>query len=163
MPWFLRKIKSSRWTGDLPKWIPQGDVDADKLKDLATTKCELSVWVINDEKSNLDQIITALAATVEKVSHIDFVLVEEGLVTGSGFKIEEADGESPLTGVSKSHRHIVELTASKVALLASVLHNNGKIDRRDQVLVMGLLADAHRKGEIETERLKPGLLEQIAK
>jgi hypothetical protein len=74
MPLMLRKIRKARWyqhnQADFP-WLLDEDIPADPLGDLVTNDNELSVWQINDDKSNLHRIAAALAANSDDISNLD--------------------------------------------------------------------------------------------
>ena len=56
--------------GDRPEsddWLDDGDVPADPMADFANTnENRLSIWLVDDEKTNLKQIVVAMAANDEK-------------------------------------------------------------------------------------------------
>ena len=63
MPLFLRIIRKAKWyKNEQVPWLPEGELQADTLTDLSTKSNELSVWHIEDDRSNLEQVVTALAA-----------------------------------------------------------------------------------------------------
>jgi hypothetical protein len=78
MPLILRKIRKARWyqydRSDFP-WLLEEDIPADPLGDLATNDNELSVWQINDDKSNLPRVAAALAANCDDISNLDYALI----------------------------------------------------------------------------------------
>lgn len=63
MPHFLLSITKRKWDKlDVP-WLPSHDIQGDPLGALRLNDGTLSVWHIDDDKSNLDIVITALAVT----------------------------------------------------------------------------------------------------
>jgi hypothetical protein len=72
MPFILRTIRKDRWyrIEDVP-WLEEGDIHADPLADLNTKANELSVWLIEDDRSNLNRVVSALAATRTHISNLD--------------------------------------------------------------------------------------------
>lgn len=121
----LRKIRQGRWLpSDEGTWIPNGEIQADPLGDLSTTNGKLSVWVVSDDRANLDRVVAALAANCDKVSNIDYLIFNEETVVDPRFKVELTKGNSHDKGANtKWHRDLVELTAGKLVELArSMFH-----------------------------------------
>ncbi len=76
----LRKIKKAKWyKHEAIPWLKEGELQADALADLKTTDNNLSFWIVEDDRSNLDRIITALAANCQYVTNIDFVLLKQSV------------------------------------------------------------------------------------
>lgn len=67
---------------------------ADPLGDLATAGNTLSFWLVEDDRSNLDQVVTALASNCDRVSNIDYGLVRPDDVRRIGIAIEKSLGAS---------------------------------------------------------------------
>lgn len=66
MPLILRKIEKGRWNSDpqAVPWLPPGEVQAQALLDLAPKDNGLSVWLIEEDRSNLDRVVAALAGVL---------------------------------------------------------------------------------------------------
>lgn len=67
---YLRKINEEAW------FLGQQVLDSDSISDLGTTNHELSVWMIPNDKSNLDEIALALALTRDNTSGIYIVFLD---------------------------------------------------------------------------------------
>ena len=82
MPFVLRKIRKSKWWKHpgVP-WLAHSDLQADALGDLQTSSNQLSVYHIEDDKSNLEQIVTALAASRDTIANLDYALLDLQIVT----------------------------------------------------------------------------------
>lgn len=65
----LRKIRKNRWykTEEI-SWLPDNELQADALDDLRTKYNELSVYRIDENESNLDRVIAALATNTDNPS-----------------------------------------------------------------------------------------------
>lgn len=161
----LRKINRARW---LPLedsgWLPNGEIPADPLSDLATSQGRLSVWVISPDRSNLDRVIGALAGNCDYLSNVDYVLFDEGLVTQLGLKTTRAPGNSPDSEANGNwHQDIVELTAARMAALAKAVYAFAKPgDRRSPKQVRRLLEDAIRNNWVDRSRLKETLASRLS-
>lgn len=111
MPLVLRTIRQSRWLEDSFPWLEEGDAPADPLGDLATQDNELSVWIIDDEKSNLNQVVAAMAATRGHLSNLDFALFDLRFLSELNIKIAITTGGTPDKEVNTWHRDLVKLSA----------------------------------------------------
>lgn len=158
MPLLLRKIRRAKWykNAEVP-WLPQGELQADALSDLSTKDNELSVWLIHDNKLNLNQVLAALAANLDTVSNFDYALVDEQRVAGIGIKIAESKGNLLDPDVNALHRNLSELTAAKLMELASALQSHADILRLLPYQVGALIREAVQQGRIELGKLKPAI------
>jgi hypothetical protein len=84
VPLLLRGIRKRRWSTDTTdksiSWLSNGEIQSDALGDLNTSNNTLSVWYVEDDQSNLDQVITALASNRDAISNLDYVLFDISLV-----------------------------------------------------------------------------------
>jgi hypothetical protein len=90
----LRKITKAKWLD--PDWLPPGELPGDALVDLRTQNNELSVWRIEPDNRNLDDVIAALASN--KTGHVDkfdYVLLDDAVVERLGIDCVKRDGDSP--------------------------------------------------------------------
>ena len=157
----LIRIDKPRWdwnTDDSP-WIPPGDIPAAPLTDLRTSpNSELSVWYVEDNRSNLARIIAALAGTRDHSDKFDFALFPEAVLTQAQIQWNTSLGNSADRDANSSwHRDLIELTASKLSTLARLIREQGEIERRFEKQVVELIADGIEQGWIEAQRLKPSL------
>jgi hypothetical protein len=160
----LRLIRQSRW--DSPgefDWLAAGDIPADPLADFANTSenC-LSIWLLDDTKNDLDNVVAALAASREKADKLDYVLFPQSHLDAAGIEVCVASGHTPDEQVNEQHRDLTHLSAAKVCALAtSVWHENLEIKRVDEQTVVRLVADAIRRGRISLEKLRPKLRDDV--
>lgn len=147
MPYFLIKVTWGRWQTD-PPWLPAGELQASALFDLRFSPNKLSIRKIEDEGSNLDRVITALAVNKgkESIEHVDYVLLDEKTVQGLDVKMEKSQGGT-LDRVANSEWHydFIELSVSKIVAIAKCI--------KEQPI--------HRKREAEVKQLiQKGLKEK---
>ena len=74
--------------------IEDGDVQADALFDLRTFSNALSVWMIEENRGNLNRIIAALAAGRETVDKLDYALIERQRLDELGIRLVQVNGVS---------------------------------------------------------------------
>lgn len=160
MPLLLRKISKPRWYKEA--WLEEGKAAADPLRDLETKENKLSVWHIEDDKSNLYQVVTAIATTLQYASNLDYALFNHTLLTKTGVRIEDTEGHTFHKEANASwHRDIVELSAEKIAELANIIMEHGTKNRIGESEVIGLLKQAVTSGVIDKNKLEDKLKRRI--
>ena len=163
MPLLLRKIHRANWYENpgIP-WLAEGELQADALVDLATKDNALSVWYVEDDASNLELIVTVLAAKCEHISNFDYALFHQELLSELSIKLESIRGDSPDEGANTLwHRHVVELSAPKLMELAEVILTGAEKNRFLGKHVRRLIQQGVASGRIERTKLKPGILTKI--
>ncbi len=155
MPYLLRKIRKGRWykTGDMT-WLPAGDLQADALDDLKTASNELSVYRIDETKTNLTRVIAALSANTNFLSNIDYALLDEETLGRLCIPIKRSQGDSPDETVNGWHSDLQELSATKLLDLAKTISNEASIDRIGPKQVAELVEQSITMGLFERTRLK---------
>ena len=162
MPLLLRTIRKNRWyQGDPLPWLAQGDLPADPLGDLSTTFNALSVWRVEENHSNLQQIVAALAAMRESLSNFDYALFDEKILSQVQIKISETKGVTFDEQVNVYHRDLVELSASSLVTLAGAIHASNMRERVLSKDVGLIIRQAVSEGRIELTKLKEGIQKKI--
>ena len=105
-----------RW----PDWCPKEDVPAQLLSDWAENS--LSLWQIDDNEENLEDVIAAFTYRGE-ITTTDFLLFNESIPRDIGLVPEKSEGRTEVPSVdAKFHCHLPQMTASKVRdLLARIV------------------------------------------
>lgn len=162
MPLILRKIRKRRWdeSEDLA-WLAEDDIPADPLGDLSTTFNALSVWYIEEDRSNLDRVVAASAAGRERLDVLDYALFDQELLSQINIKIKESPGATPDVEANEWHRDLVELSAAKLVNLAKVMLRNAERRRRLPKELDQLIAKAVASGRIDKERLSQRIRDEI--
>jgi len=158
MPLILRKIRKARWhkysQADFP-WLLDEDIPADPLGDLATNDNELSVWQIDDDKSNLPRVAAALAANSDDISNLDYALFDQQLLNEINITLRPSKGNSPDDLANQNwHIDLFELSARKLVDLAKAVLNNAEIKRIPEKEILHLLVQAVAAGQIERTKLR---------
>jgi hypothetical protein len=162
VPLILRAIRKNRWyTSDTISWLPEGEIQADPLGDLATGHNTLSVWQVKDDKSNLDQVITALAANRDTISNLDYALFDLDSLSPIGIRVEVNEGATPYERANHWHRDLVELTATKLVKLATVMLSNSSRERVLEKKILSLIRDAVQTGQIDKARLSQKITSKL--
>lgn len=160
MPLLLRKINKDRWYS-VP-WL-KNKASADALCNLQTTGNTLSVWHIEDDLSNLLQVVAAIVTTWKEPAEFDYALIDQDLLTNISAKIEPTIGETHYKQANDFwHRDIVELSAEKLAGLANIIMQNGKRERLYERQVIDIVKKEVTQGIIDINNLKGKLKSTIA-
>jgi hypothetical protein len=156
MPLILRKIRKSKWYKHANVgWLPDGEVQADALGDLKTEENALSVWWLDDNKSNLNDLVAALASKCDTVANLDYALLDIDILSSLGIKLVETDGDSLHRDANDSwHRDLVELSASKLLALASAIASSGETKRIYPNVIIPLIASSVKAGQIDKDKLQ---------
>ncbi|MGL5872037.1 MAG: hypothetical protein ACRC2R_06660 [Xenococcaceae cyanobacterium] len=156
MPLLLRAIRKSKWsTSNNISWLSAQEIQADALGDLKTSNNTLSVWYVEDDKSNLEQVIIALAANRDTISNLDYALFDLNLVEDIGIKIEVNEGATPYESANRWHRDLVELSVTKLVKLAKVILTKSHKERIPEKKILSLIRDTVKNGNIDKTKLPP--------
>jgi hypothetical protein len=121
----LRKVVRNRWHKHAynPEfgWLANGEISADPLRDLGTSKGVLSVYIIDDPSNivTLNRVTAGMACTTESLSNFEYVLFSLDAIAQAGLRLHETLGDTPDSYVNDLHRDIIEITARK---LVDLLH-----------------------------------------
>jgi len=169
LPLWLRKISKSRWYGhEAHRWLPNGSLEADAIQadamsDLRTESNALSVWRINDNRTNLEQIIIALAANLPRPTHLDYALFDQQFLVNNEFKIEQLPGNTPCAAANSYHFHLTELSVHKLTEVAEIIKGKAERNRYTKKETLALIKRAIDSGVISRERLGPSIVEAVKK
>jgi hypothetical protein len=174
VPLGLIKIKKPKWykKSGVP-WLCEGDLQADALGDLRTKNNTLSVWCIDDNKTNLRQIVAALAANPcssmfppekQKTSleEFDYALFDLNLLSELSIKFDSSRGNTVDEVANVAwHIDLKELTASKLLALATGIRGKGTVERINEWDVEARVAESVRLGHIKLQQLNPSLAQKL--
>ena len=126
MSFVFRSIGNKHWYSDnqpdFSEWLPDGELVADALKELRTTRGSLSVYIVDTNKGNLDRVLSAYACTRNSVNDIDYVLMPLEVIEET-FDIAPTSGQTADDEVNKVHLDIERLSVSKLLLLAHIFQD----------------------------------------
>lgn len=166
MPLILRKIRKARWhkyEASVFSWLGNDDMPADPLGDLATNNNTLSVWQIDDNKSNLLQVAVALAANCDDLSNLDYALLDLQFLADK-ITLQPSHGNSPHETANQNwHCDLVQLSALKLVALAEAIFKHAEIKRIAEKEILNLLAQAVASGQIERAKLSDKVRAKVDK
>lgn len=162
MPLVLRTIRKAKWyKHENVPWLEEGELQADALGDLATKNNELSVWIIQDDESNLEQVITAMAATCHHLSNFDYALFNLEHLSDLDIRMRRTRGESPDEQANAWHRDLIELSASKIMQLAQIIMKEAARHRIPEKQIGRMITRAVDNDQIDRAQLAPGIASKI--
>ncbi len=152
---YIRKIKEESW------FFEKEALDSDSISDLSTTNHELSVWQIENDRSNLDNIVLALALTRNETRGIYVAIINnEDLKTEYNWDITIMDEESDTAynEMRNEHKNFILSSFWDLGFLAEHIHNliqdEAKYLYYDEPKLISLLSKAITEGKISLEDLK---------
>lgn len=162
MPLLLRKIRKDVWIRLQAAWLGPNDTQADVLCNLKTESNSLSVWHVEDDRSNFGRVVAAFVSTWKRVDEFEYALLPWQEVQGLGIAVRQMQGISADEEANRRwHFDLAELTAIKLAHLATVVMNSYK-DRLLPKKVSELLAAGVHADRIRKQDLKPSLVESVS-
>src|SRR5687768_2781573 len=93
MAFLLRTINRAKWS--VPDWMGPGDVPADALSDLRTQSNTLSVWLVDENQTNLETIIEAFAAGRNQLDKLDYTLITDQTLPPIPIAVALVEGNTP--------------------------------------------------------------------
>ena len=161
MPFYLRIINKNRWyRGNPPSWLPENEIPAQSLADVAPKPEEsLSLWRIEDDRSNLNRVIAAIASARRHLDTLDYALFPIAIIDQLGLTVAQSPGKTPDNVANTTwHWEIIELTASKATLLAKELYSSAEITRKWPMDVRTLIQEGIRLTHLTKAKLHADLL-----
>jgi len=164
MPLLLRKIRKSKWYKSLNvPWLPPGELQADALGNLKTENNKLSLWHIEDNSSNLNQVLIAVLTTLDVPSNIDIALIDSNLVSDIGINMESTKGNTKISNVNINwHRNLIELTANKLMQLAQIIMQHASFKRFSEDEALSLAQKTIDAGTINKTLFKKTFQEYLS-
>ena len=159
MSFLLRTINKRRW--DKKAWLKEGKAQANALGDLQTRGNRLSFWHVDDNKSNLCQVVSAIAAGRDVPEKFDYAIFNQNLLKKSDIEIEQTAGDSFHKEADEHwHRDTANLSAENVAEIANIIMKHGMKDRIAASDVVKLVKKEGKSGAIDVNAAKERLKER---
>jgi hypothetical protein len=158
---FLLIINKRRWDHVEVPWLPAGELQADPLGDLRTSGNALSVWHIDDARTNLTSVVTALVANRKEVDFFEYGLFDEFIPRNLGIHVASSEGSTPLASANHWHCDLIHLSSENLLALAKALFEPLDRNRLLREDVENLLVAAIHDGRLHAEALKPRVKDRI--
>ena len=127
----------------------------------------LSFWTCDPAlTSSLNDIVTAFAATRERVDRVDLAWIEETAITKNKLIISATDSDTPAIKLRFRHRDIKNLSMNRVYNLAREISRAvNKADLYSHIWtrkeVLDLLIDAAQRNELNLDLAKEKLVSEL--
>jgi hypothetical protein len=160
----VRRIARAKWGGDsLSDENEFTDVSADAITNcLKTSDNALSVWRIESEGELNDALLALITGKKqEKLSKIDYVLINENKLIDKGLSLIDSDGDTVVDDLVKKHRNIANLSYKKLGavkdLILDCIHN-GQCHLSSKQQNKTLLKESIKNGKLQKENLNEKLV-----
>ncbi len=110
--------------------------------------------MVNEQRSNLNRIATALAANVKSLANFDFVLIDANELAVLNIKQESTPGDTPDEEVNSAHVNLVELSVAKLVHLALVFKKKGESNRFQREIVTQMILQGIEDGNLDRNKIK---------
>ena len=160
MPLILRKLdkKASFYAQE---WLEDDDVQADALSSLRTKDNQLSVWLIDDDRSNLNRVIAALASGRDHLDKVDYALIDRRFIDSLDIQVSKVDGRSPDMGANQHwHCDLARLSGKQLLALALGMRK-GLVVREPKSKVRTAILESIDSGVVAKNAIKITLLESL--
>jgi hypothetical protein len=164
VPRALRIIKQTRWywRESPPSWLAEGEFLADVLLDFGTRDGALSIWLVEEDNANLEQLQTALMAARGKADVLDYLLFDREILSDCGIEVQESSGDTPDEEANNWHCDVIHLTGPKLLeLVKQVCASDIVWDRIQARQARQMIADAVRSGRIPLQQLQKRLRDDM--
>lgn len=142
---WVRDPRSGRLTED-------GLVHA--LRELQRHDNRLSVYLVDDDRSNTNRIIAALAATRQSPDDVEYFLLDVNELEALDIHWEVTQGKTADEVVNSVHRDLVVPEDSKLEELAQTFRSKGETGIKQRKKVRQLIKQGIDKREIDRDRVK---------
>lgn len=164
MSYLLRAIYNNiLWDkSQFPAWINEDDLPSCIVQDLKATGNALSLWEITDDKTNLLQVITALASTRKTLKwDFDYALLESNYVDQVNFTCLPQEAKTPYIEINSRHFNLSKLSLHKLVYFAHLLSKYGKFRRIPFKQLETLLLDAINNNKLNLKKVPKELKEDL--
>jgi len=155
VPFAMRRVKQPKWYSEaVHPWLERSDIPADPLTDLQTRQNSLSIYLIKDDKSNLDQVVTAMSATRDSPQNFDYLLFDMEILSQVNIEVRESEGKTPDNEVNGWHRDLIEISGNRLLMLVrQVLESDYETDRYLKKQIKELVTRSMQTGQYEASRV----------
>jgi hypothetical protein len=141
--------------------IGTSDIPSDPITDLKTTGNRLSVWFIDDEQKQLEDVVSYLSAPRHRAEDFVYALIDEELLPNLQIRVVGSDTQG--TYPAALHRTLINLTAKSLIKLAQAILNRDHVQWKviSSYDVKQMLASALLKGVVRRRDFHRVLRNQI--
>lgn len=107
------------------------------------------MYLVNDDQSDLERIISALAANSMSLDAVDYIMMDVRELDALDIETEETQGRTPDSVVNTCHLDLLNLTDSQLDRLAHAFRDKGESDRYAKKDLKQMILEAFRVGNID--------------
>lgn len=155
MSFVLRKLDRKAAFYPLPT-LRRGDVQADAFYDLRTSGNALSVWLVQEDQTNLNRIVAALAAGRDSLAKLDYALIDKQALDSLRIQVVQKKGVSCDDRANDLwHQDLTDLSGTKLIKLAAMIQAQAKakLVRVSKSRVGDFIAASIKEGFIDPDRV----------
>jgi hypothetical protein len=142
-------------------WLGKDELRGDALKSLGSRDNTLSVYILDEDTDSLERVIAAFASQRERLSNLDFALVDSAPLELRGFLLETLDGRTPDSVVNTWHRDLVHLTGARILELAEHMQIHAAFCRRRKAELKRIISKGIGDGWLDTTKMRKELLDDV--
>jgi hypothetical protein len=117
---------------------------------------------VDDDNSNLDELLGALAAKCDAVTNLDYALVDANVISSFDLTLIQTDGDTPHKEVNaRWHRELIKLSASNIMELANAIVSSGETKRALPNKTLELIANCVQGGKIDKAVLSQSIRDRL--
>ena len=147
-------------------WLKDDEIPADPLSDLNTDGNALSIYLIDDDKSELNRCIAAYATCKNRgyIREIDYLLFEERIIRELEIKTHQSDAKDLIDErIKKLHWDMYELSSQRLVELAKTVLPNNEVNTLSIDEVCQLINDSIKNGWINIQDINKGIDKDMKK
>jgi hypothetical protein len=162
--YLLRQIKYNRWLTDNEEvWVERGTAPADIAPDFAAEKNRLSLWIVDEQQTNLNRIILALVGNRSSLQHFEYVLFEDLVL--EQYRIDRKQTPVDILDPEVASMHI-DINVEDIDGLAQLakaiwLSPTKDIIRNITAEIVIMSHDAYNQGTFKEEYCKPNVFADL--
>ncbi|MCI0357794.1 MAG: hypothetical protein L0211_04810 [Planctomycetaceae bacterium] len=139
------------------------DASADPLADFQSLEGKISLWRIEEEGSNINDVVVALASTTDRPDPMDFLIFDSKHLDDARIEFEGSPGISPFAAANEFHIDAVKVKARSLAhlVVSLVMDAQKQISRIPKSKVLDLVASAVKRDLLAMDKLKKGFREEV--
>lgn len=168
--YFLRKLdKKSLWTEYSGKynnftWLKNNtDIPADPISnDLKTQNNSLSLYLIEEDKSNLNRIVAALGSNRKNLQNFDYVLIDSHIIYTSGLLVKKKNGNTVDNEVNtKYHFDLNNVSGLVLIQFAKIILDKGQFSRVYHQKLLEYIASEIKNNSFDINDLNDNIKEKV--
>lgn len=148
MPLLLRTVRHDRWLKEeAAPFLAVDDVPADPVCDLQTKQNLLSVFEVEQDRSNIERIVRAVAIGKQVIADTGYVVLDSDLLPAAGIEVRDSAGGTLDKEANAWHRDLV-VSGNKLVALTKAILRNGESGIVLKVRLRELVEEGKRNGQI---------------